>query len=506
MPRTLAESLIDQIFALLVSDEGSRLIQPDIANQGLDVDIIPLPQFEIPFGSLFMIRIYDEFGSPAFCIEIDIISFERDLARIRAKLKNYPEEISNLCDKYIREIQIGDYEKTDPQTVSTNNISQNKENLEKCLARLQELIAIHVTRTKEIDKENEVVEYSTIGVEFADKCLTNQDAGCAYLMASNGKSFENESSEIFYDVTRSATNILHGNWPIDNGSTYCGATIYKGYDEDFEDTKIIVSNLGDSRAMLLMQDDYGNQILVSLSQDADPNVERFQKEVETLGGEVKNNRVWARELNSGLATAAAFGKYHAQGVIHYPEIYEYSLKEIMKVFPGYSGKKLMLVSDGVTKVETGEKPAFYPVICFKLDCLGEYENTQEQTYTRVDPPNRIKIAPLTAQNLTSHTVKAIGQIDDITTISVNIENLLPGQKIYAQICDGHGRQGETISNALMKAANKHVSLARIPNHATRNDLERVINEKITGLVIPNTSVSSSRASTPSSDEILERLI
>lgn len=80
-----------------------------------------------------------------------------------------------------------------------------------------------------------------------------------------------------------------------------------------EKMKNWVFNLGDSRALAILP----TGKVVQLTQDAKPQIPRYEKKIKLLGGTVSGIRV-----NDILAVASALGDSDILGVIHTPKIYQ----------------------------------------------------------------------------------------------------------------------------------------------------------------------------------------
>ena len=122
---------------------------------------------------------------------------------------------------------------------------------------------------------------------------------------------------------------------------------------------IICANIGDSRAILVYEENSQNKIF-ELSHDSKPDVPEEKKRIELIGGivdQVKDEngertgpfRVFMKNMEQpGLAMSRSFGDKKAKscGVIPYPDIIEYNLK--------YNFKYMVICSDGVWEFMSNE--------------------------------------------------------------------------------------------------------------------------------------------------------
>ena len=127
---------------------------------------------------------------------------------------------------------------------------------------------------------------------------------------------------------------------------------------------LICSNIGDSRAILVYEENDKNKIF-ELSHDLKPDLPEERKRINKMGGRVdkvtdengeKNGpyRVYMKDEDQpGLAMSRSFGDKKAKscGVIPYPEIIEYNLNY-------YDSKYMVICSDGVWEFLTNEEVMF----------------------------------------------------------------------------------------------------------------------------------------------------
>ena len=123
---------------------------------------------------------------------------------------------------------------------------------------------------------------------------------------------------------------------------------------------IICANIGDSRAILIYEENGQNKIF-ELSRDSKPDVPEEKKRIEILGGivdQIKDEngertgpfRVYMKDTEQpGLAMSRSFGDKKAKycGVIPIPDIIEYNLK--------WNYKYMVICSDGVWEFMSNEE-------------------------------------------------------------------------------------------------------------------------------------------------------
>ena len=124
---------------------------------------------------------------------------------------------------------------------------------------------------------------------------------------------------------------------------------------------IICSNIGDSRAILIYEENNKSKVY-ELSQDSKPDVPEEKKRINRMGGivdKIKDEngekagpyRVYIKNMEQpGLAMSRSFGDKKAKtcGVIPYPDIREYNLSN-------NESKFMVLCSDGVWEFLSNEE-------------------------------------------------------------------------------------------------------------------------------------------------------
>jgi serine/threonine protein phosphatase PrpC len=122
------------------------------------------------------------------------------------------------------------------------------------------------------------------------------------------------------------------------GTTACIAMFYNDH--------LWIANVGDSRAVICQ-----NGRATTLSQDAEPKIERFKRGVEKRGAHVEGNRV------DSVATARAIGDFKITGINPRPKIVDLNLNELQKILNKEGDPFLVIACDGLWDVASSEQVA-----------------------------------------------------------------------------------------------------------------------------------------------------
>ncbi len=229
------------------------------------------------------------------------------------------------------------------------------------------------------------------------------------------------------------------------GSTFCGGI----YDPTLQ--KITIGNLGDSRAYLEMIDAENRKILVSLSEDFDPKVARFASQVTGNGGEITSSRV-----SGNIAVAGGFGDLDCKGMITTPDIINWDLETVSKMFPGFRPAKMIICSDGFTEKESEMSSLYNAVYTFEYDAQAPEKNAHKPLYNNI-----AKTAAKTREEipLDAMAQKMISRSrfyeskDDISIVIIDLDKAKEnGQPIFACVADGHRKGAEELSSMIVTKA------------------------------------------------------
>ena len=165
------------------------------------------------------------------------------------------------------------------------------------------------------------------------------------------KVLSTENFVLLINIFFKADKILgEQNFDVNFSGTTCVLVIQLGQ-------KIICANVGDSRAILIYDENYDSELKTSkifeLSHDWKPDLPEEKKRIIKMGGVVDQmldyngvrggpQRVWAKYKNyPGLAMSRSLGDYQGKqcGIIPLPEIIEYNLDN--------KSKYMVICSDGV---------------------------------------------------------------------------------------------------------------------------------------------------------------
>ena len=158
--------------------------------------------------------------------------------------------------------------------------------------------------------------------------------------------------DIFLEIDKEIIN--QKNFDISLSGTTCVLVIQLG-------EHLICSNIGDSRAILIYEENNINKIF-ELSHDSKPDIPEEEKRINLMGGRVDKvvdengektgpYRVYIKDKDQpGLAMSRSFGDKKAKscGVIPYPDIIEYNLNN-------NECKYMVLCSDGVWEFLSNEE-------------------------------------------------------------------------------------------------------------------------------------------------------
>jgi serine/threonine protein phosphatase PrpC len=254
-------------------------------------------------------------------------------------------------------------------------------------------------------------------------------------------------------------------------------------------SKITVGNLGDSRIYLELENDKGERILVSLTEDFDPKKVRFLRKIH-------DNKGWCSEKgrlkpmsnkdrSSGKDDKDTLGVLGGFGdtlfpVIREVDVIEWNLKEIKEnpLFNGFSPKRIMACSDGFTDVEASfgnhykaiykltvepsQDPKSPPTKNFNdILAVMSAENFKRNERNIRGDKVKTKTEDYSVENLTKLARVKFSR-DDITVAVIVLEKLLAALKDHSLaqnsvliiLCDGHGKEkveGE-LSEHIVKSA------------------------------------------------------
>lgn len=283
----------------------------------------------------------------------------------------------------------------------------------------------------------------------------NQDRASSALIASNVS-----VADFFQESTAKIHQELKDEKYKGMGATICAAAYNP------EEQVVTVANLGDSRAFLELENESGERILISLSQDFKPGVARFAQQIKEGGGEIEKDKkgvlrikgeVSSDGTSRAVAVAGGFGDEDVKGLIRTPEILTWNLANISQTFAQipdiaqFTKKtRIIICSDGFTDVKNKYGDIYTAI--YELDKQGE-ENKfvkveQQNTYklkqdaTAEEKTNRYSLA-----NLTRISKRRVdnGKNDDISTIAFNFkdsEKIAPGENVMFCISDAHARDAQ----------------------------------------------------------------
>jgi serine/threonine protein phosphatase PrpC len=146
---------------------------------------------------------------------------------------------------------------------------------------------------------------------------------------------ESLTDEGIFKAFKDCFEKISADYPGEDGTTATVAITLNG--------KVWVANVGDSRTILIDKEGQTTQA----SEDAKPNIARYKKKIEALGGFVTEGLGPAR-INGVLAVGRAIGDKGVIGVSASPKITAFPIEQ-------FKGGHLVLACDGLYEVSTSNE-------------------------------------------------------------------------------------------------------------------------------------------------------
>ncbi len=283
-----------------------------------------------------------------------------------------------------------------------------------------------------------------------------------------------------------------------SGSTFCAAVL------DAKKEKVTIANLGDSRAMLVVQDSVtGKHFTISLSEDHKASSARIKEEVS-------RNIIAARAIGVGLEDridamspddliayvgrdTVIFNKKNIPDVTTFDinEVISKSLSALEGYEEGrYAPVSIIVTSDGILD----ELKSDYNIIHGTAEDGVMINNTYYFTedVSSNEPISGIydKGGIVTAERIV-RDAKGKGVADNMTVVILGCDRTVLGRNLAGIVCDGHGSAHSEIHNT---------SAFIINEFSKRADLvEEVLDKKLSEVKEPRVAVAR-----PKSESLQER--
>ncbi len=278
------------------------------------------------------------------------------------------------------------------------------------------------------------------GIEIADLVgRANQDAVFVGVVGRDVA----EDSEKFYKTA--VPEIVRSYKAQENGSTLCSAIVKRVTTEDGRgDVEITTANLGDSRAVLVVEYNDGSKEAICLTEDHKPDLSRVEKHIKGNGGQVIDcGTSLGFRVNGYLAVGGAIGDDSVRQLntidktrnplVTEPDIWRFNLSEVVDATKTVKTAKLVVCCDGVfdgsIAVDKEMKFGDNGLRMYPKKRLEKHESLADVVFSlneAIDVADRARR----------------GSKDDISLAVVPlVENgviKLQEKAVMATVCDGHG--------------------------------------------------------------------